>query len=260
MITEAIAENIFPLFLMLVGLLLIIASISNKIHLAKELLSFEVGNNRNTRIAAGAIGAVMVVYGYHSSNFMEVRRIVQVGPEIVQGGHENEPTEPDRPDLDEPNSPKPPISQTPVLKITSWEGPYNQTGYEATDFSPKENGFALGIRKNADAQPNLAYGIQVESATAISLGTGGRYKLRFLANSSQAFSLVIRLGERNSPWKSSINDKIISIQESSEFNVFEQEFTALDIQEDSYLYFQLGRAPNGTQVEVKDVAFFSAAG
>lgn len=252
MITEAIAENIFPLFLMLFGLLLIVASISNKIHLAKEFLSFEVGNNRNTRIAAGAIGAIMVVYGYHSSDFMEVRRIVQGGPEI-------EITEPGHPDPGEPDRPKPPISQTPVLQITSWEGPYNQTGYEATDFSQQENGFALGIRKTADALPNLAYGIQVESASAISLGTGGRYKLRFLANSSQAFSLVIRLGERNSPWKSSINDKIVSIQESSGFDVFEQEFTVLDIQEDSYLYFQLGRAPNGTQVEVKDVTFFSVA-
>lgn len=159
----------------------------------------------------------------------------------------------------QPNPPsEPEFSQTSELEIISWAGPYNQEGYEAQNFTQNGNGFTLGILKDA-VSPTLTYGIQVESYSPVNLETGKRYKLRFSAQASNDFNMIVRLGERSQPWKSSINDEAFFIQGGAGFDISEKEFTVLDIANDSYLYFQLGNAPNGAQVDVKEVAFFPSS-
>lgn len=131
----------------------------------------------------------------------------------------------------------------------SWEF-FPQAGFQVEDFQHTGEGFSLQIAEVGTVSPQYI-GVQVVSSSTISLNSEQDQTLRFAVKTNEDFSLKVRLGQKEAPYQSVIEENIF-IPASGEFETQEITIPASTLAT-PFLHFQLGEAPPNTHVEVQDV-------
>jgi len=142
-------------------------------------------------------------------------------------------------------------------RVSSWNTSYRQPEYRVENFSQNSDALKFNVGRNSNTQSSIAWGIQIYSSNPVKLESGRRYKLQFQVSASQPFELVARLGEQDYR-RSIFIDRVFNVG-GLDLATFEVEFTAENFTQNSHLYFQTGNAPDGTQIEIRNVQFLEIA-
>ena len=144
-----------------------------------------------------------------------------------------------------------------VPPVISWHTSYHQPEYRVENFAQNSDALKFDVGRSSNTQSSIAWGIQIYSSTPVKLESGRRYKLQFQVSASQPFELVARLGEQDYR-RSIFIDRVFNVG-GLDPATFEVEFTAENFTQNSHLYFQAGNAPDGTQIEIRNVQFLEVA-
>lgn len=142
-------------------------------------------------------------------------------------------------------------------RVSSWNTSYHQPEYRVENFAQNSDALKFNVGRNSNTRSSIAWGIQIYSSTPVKLESGRRYKLQFQVSASQPFELVARLGEQDYR-RSIFIDRVFNVG-GLDPATFEVEFTAENFTQNSHLYFQAGNAPDGTQIEIRNVQFLEVA-
>ena len=145
-----------------------------------------------------------------------------------------------------------------VLRVGSWSTSFHEPEYKVENFTQSSDALEFKVSRGGNiTQSSIAWGIQIYSSNPVNLESGRRYKLQFQVSASQPFELVARLGERDYR-RSIFIDRVFNVGGVDPVT-FEVEFTAENFAQNSHLYFQTGDAPDGTQIEIRNVQFLEVA-
>jgi hypothetical protein len=126
--------------------------------------------------------------------------------------------------------------------------PYvHDSTYQIESYFPKDNGFEIYISKS---KRKTFWHIQLISDDIFELAPK-KYVIKFQAKSNKEFKLYSRLGEEQVNEGNSYLDHSWLIVGDGAFHEYRLDFIGKDIA--NFLYFQLGKAPSGTLLEVSDI-------
>jgi len=127
--------------------------------------------------------------------------------------------------------------------------PYvHDSTYKIDSYFPKKNGFEIYI---SDSKRKTFWHIQLISDDIFELSLK-KYVIKFKAKSNREFKLYSRLGEEQVNEGNSYLDHSWLISGDGAFHEYRLDFMGKDIA--NFLYFQLGKAPSGTRLEVKEIS------